>query len=76
MDVQSQLAFQKMMAEACGRAQAFGEQYAAFENQAIIRAQGAVATWAQLAQDTLAYTAQLTAEARKLGLENARRMAA
>src|SRR5438067_10885837 len=39
---QSQQAFHKMMADALGRAQAFGEQYAALENQAVIRAQGAI----------------------------------
>jgi len=73
---QSQQAFTKMMTDAFGRAQAFGEQCAAFETAAVTRAQGAIATWAQLAQDTLAYSAQLSAESRKLALETARRMAA
>jgi len=73
---QSQQAFTKMMTDAFGRAQSFGEQCAAFETAAVTRAQGAIATWAQLAQDTLAYTAQLSAESRKLALETARRMAA
>ena len=40
------------------------------------RAQGAVANFAQLAQDAIAYGAQLSAEARKLGLEAFRHVAA
>ena len=76
MWAQSQQAFAKMMTDACGRAQAFGDQYAALESQAVTRAQGAIATWAQLAQDALAYTTQLTTESRKLALETVRRMAA
>jgi len=36
----------------------------------------AVATWAQLTQDAIAYSAQLSAEARKLGLDAATKLRA
>jgi hypothetical protein len=52
------------------------EQYAQLEALAIARARQAIETWAQLAQDALAYSAQLTAQARKLGLDAARKIAA
>jgi hypothetical protein len=39
----------------------------------VARAQGAVAGWAQLAQDAIAYSAQLSAQARKLGFETAKK---
>src|SRR4029078_13296426 len=70
----SQQTFQKMLVDAYGRAQAFADQYAAMEQQFVGRAQSAVANWAQLANEALAYSAQLSAEARKLGSETARRM--
>src|SRR5262245_9622185 len=72
-----QQAFQRMTADAQGRAQAFAEQaerYIALEAQLVQRAQGAVATWAQLTQDAIAYGAQLSAEARKISLDACRRM--
>ncbi|HEU0035752.1 MAG TPA: hypothetical protein VFQ53_34305 [Kofleriaceae bacterium] len=71
----SQQAFHKAMQDAYGRAQSFADQYAALEQQAVARAQSAVATWAQMTQDAIAYAAQLSAEARKLGFETARKMA-
>jgi len=69
----AQQAFQRLAADAQSRAQAFTEQYGALEAQLVQRAQGAVATWTQLTQDALAYGVQLSAEARKLGLEAYRR---
>ncbi|MBX3156268.1 MAG: hypothetical protein KF773_09740 [Deltaproteobacteria bacterium] len=72
----SQQTFQKMMAESFGRAQAFADQYAAFEAQMVTRANTAVQGWAQLAQDAIAYSAQLSAEARRLTLDAARRFGA
>lgn len=71
---QSQQAFQKLVTDSYARAHSFADQYAALETQMISRAQGAVANWAQLAQDAIAYSAQLSAEARKLGFETARKM--
>ena len=68
--------FQKAMTDAQARAQAWAEQYAAFEQMFVARAQGAIQTWAQLAQDAIAYSAQLSAEARKLGLDAVRKAAA
>jgi hypothetical protein len=73
---QSQQAFQKLMTDSYARAQSFADQYAALEAQVVSRAQGAVANWAQLTQDAIAYSAQLSAEARKLGFESARKMSA
>jgi hypothetical protein len=72
----SQQTFAKAMSDAYGRAQSFADQYAALEAQLVTRAQGAVATWAQLTQDAIAYSAQLSAEARKVGFEAARRAGA
>ena len=71
-----QQAVQRMTADAQGRAQAFAEQYVAFEAQLVQRAQGAVATWAQLAQDAIAYGVQLSTEARKIGLDAYRKVSA
>jgi len=71
----SQQAFQRMMSDGYGRAQTLSEQYAAFENLMVSRAQAAVQTWSQLAQDAIAYGAQLSAEARKLSLDTVRRAA-
>jgi hypothetical protein len=71
---QSQQVFQKLVTDSYARAHSFAEQYAALETQMISRAQGAVSNWAQLAQDAIAYSAQLSAEARKLGFETARKM--
>ena len=70
-----QQGFQRVTAEAQGRAQAFADQYGALEAQFVQRAQGAVATWAQLAQDASAYGAQLSAEARRLGVDAYRKSA-
>jgi hypothetical protein len=71
---QSQQAFQKIITDSYARAHSFADQYAAMETQVVSRAQGAVANWAQLAQDAIAYSATLSAEARKLGFETARKM--
>jgi hypothetical protein len=70
----SQQAFHKMMSDAQGRAQAFADEYAALESQMYARAKQAIDTWAQLAQDAITYSSQLSAQARKLGLETARKM--
>jgi hypothetical protein len=73
---QSQQQFTKLVADAYARANSFAEQYGALETQMVARAQGAVASWAQLTQDAIAYSAQLSAEARKIGLETIRKMSA
>jgi hypothetical protein len=72
----SQQTFQKTMADAFGRTQSFADQYAAFEKDMVTRAQTAVANWAQLTQEAIAYSAQLSAEARKLSMDAYRKMAA
>jgi hypothetical protein len=72
----SQQAFLKMFGDAQGRAQAFVDEYAALEAQMLARAKTAIDSWAQLANDALAYSAQLSAQARKLGLEAARKVGA
>lgn len=51
-------------------------QYAELEQQLVERAHLAVATWAQLANDSINYAAKLSAEARKLGAETAKKMGA
>jgi hypothetical protein len=72
----SQQAFHKAMTDAYGRAQSWADQYAAMEQLFVSRAQGAVSNWAQLTQDAIAYSAQLSAEARKLGLDAIRKASA
>jgi hypothetical protein len=69
----SQETFRKMVAEAFGRFESAQRDYATLEAQMIARAHTAVANWAQLAQDAIAYGAQLSEQARKLGIETARK---
>lgn len=69
-----QQAFHKLLTDAQGRAQAMAEEYAALEAQMVTRARQAIETWAQLAQDAISYSSQLTAQARKIGLEAARKI--
>lgn len=71
---QSQQMFQKAFTDAYSRSQSMADQYAAMESQLVSRAHGAVANWAQLTHDAINYAAQLSAEARKLGFETARKM--
>lgn len=73
---QSQQMWQKAFTDAFGRAQTCADQYAAMESQMLARAHGAVANWAQLAHDAINYGAQLSAEARKISFETARKMSA
>jgi hypothetical protein len=61
------------MADAMKRMAVLADEYAALEAQMISRAHGAVANWAQLAQDALVYGAQLSAQARKISVETARK---
>jgi hypothetical protein len=70
----SQEAFQKMIGDAFGRSQAFGDEVAALEAQMAQRAHDAIDQWAKLAHDTINYGTQLSSQARKLGLETARKM--
>jgi hypothetical protein len=70
-DFDPQAMWTKMFADAQLRAHAFAEQYAQLEAQMMERANQAIETWAQLAHDALAYSAQLSAQARKLGFEAA-----
>lgn len=70
----SQEAFQKVIGDAFGRSQAFGDEVAALEAQMVQRAHDAVDQWAKLAHDTINYGTQLSSQARKLGLETARKM--
>jgi len=72
----SQQNFQKLIVDSYGRAQAFAEQYAALEAQFVVRTQTAVSNWAQLAHEAIAYGAQLSAEARKISFETARKFSA
>ena len=72
---QGQQAFTQMMADAFVRMTSFAEEYATLESQFVIRAQGAVQNWAQLTSDAIAYGAQLSAQARKTGFENAKKLA-
>jgi hypothetical protein len=70
----SQQAFHKMMTEALERTQALSGEYVALEAQMIAKAREAIAHWAQLAQDAITYSAQLSAQARKLGTDAVRKM--
>lgn len=69
----TQASFQKAFADSFTRAQAWSDEYAANEAQMTSRAHAAVDTWAQLAHDSINYTAQLSAQARKLSMDAARK---
>ena len=71
-----QAAFHQMMTDAMARFASFTDDVAALEHQMMTRAQGAVASWAQLTQDAIAYGAQLSSQAPKLGVETARKFQA
>lgn len=66
----------KLVTESTARMHAFADQCAGLEAQMMTRASGAVATWAQMTQDALAYTGQLSAEARKLGFDAMKKFSA
>lgn len=72
----AQQTWQKMFTDSMTRAQAWADEYASIEKQMIDRANEAVDTWAKLAHDTISYSQQLTAQARKLGFEAARKATA
>lgn len=69
----AQANFQKMMSDSFSRGQVWADEYAAVESQMFQRLNQAIDTWAQLAHDSINYTAQLSAQARKLGVEAARK---
>lgn len=71
---QGQAQMQKLMGDATARWQAFADQYAQIEHQVSSHAQTAVTNWAQLAKDAIAYGVQLSAEARKLSIETAKKL--
>jgi hypothetical protein len=73
LDFDPQQMWAKFFTDAQARAQAFSEEYAQLEAQMMARAKQAIETWAQLAQDALAYSSQLSAQARKIGLEATRK---
>ncbi len=74
MWAQGQAQMQKLMGDATARWTAFADQYAQIEQQVSSHAQAAVTNWAQLAKDAIAYGVQLSAEARKLSLETAKKL--
>jgi hypothetical protein len=74
MWAQGQAAFTKMVNDSLTRWQSFGDQYATVEAQVASQAQAAVTQLSQLAKDAIAYGQQLSAEARKLSIETAKKM--
>lgn len=64
----------QLVADSVARWQAFAEQCAAVEQQITAHAHTAVALWAQLAKDAIAYSTQLSAEARRLSIETATKL--
>lgn len=71
---QGQQTLQTMMADAQTRWQTFADQVAALEAQVATHAQTAVAGWATLAKDAIAYGQQLSGEARKVAVETAKKV--
>ena len=69
-------AMQNATSHASTTADHYTAQVAAFEAQLLERAHAAVQTWAQLSHDALTYAGQLSAEARKLGADAARKVSA
>lgn len=74
MWAQGQAQMQKLMGDSVARWQAFADQVAQIETQVASHAQTAVTNWAQLAKDAIAYGVQLSAEARKLSIETAKKL--
>jgi hypothetical protein len=74
MWAQGQQQMTKMMNDAAVRWTAFADQVAQIEQQVSSHAQAAVTNWAQLAKDAIAYGVQLSAEARKLSIETAKKL--
>lgn len=72
----AQQTWQKMISDSFSRAQAWADECASIEKQMYDRANEAIDTWAKVAHDTIAYGQQLTAQARKLGFEAARKASA
>ena len=66
--------FRDMMSDALSRSQAFADQLATIERDALARADTAVAAWAQLAEDAISLQRAALGRARKLGLEAASHM--
>ena len=64
----------QLLADSVARWQAFTEQCAMVEQQVTAHAHTAVAQWAQLAKDAIAYGVQLSAEARRLSIETAKKL--
>ena len=71
---QGQQTFTKLMTDSLARWQSFADQFASIEAQVSTHAQTAVTHWAQLAKDAIAYGQSLSAEARKLTVETAKKM--
>ncbi len=70
---QTQASVQKIIGDSFVRTQVWSDEYVAQESQMVAKAHGAIDTWAQLAHDTINYSAQLSAQARKLSVEAARK---
>lgn len=71
---QGQQVFTKLMTDAVARWQTFQDQYATIEQQLQAQATQNVNHLAQLAKDAIGYGMQLSAEARKLTVETAKKM--
>lgn len=69
----AQSSFGKIIGDSFVRTQAWSDEYAANEAQMVSKAHGAIDTWAQLAHETINYSAQLSAQARKLSFDAARK---
>jgi hypothetical protein len=69
MWTRSQEMMRDAFADAVTRSQAFTDHISTMEQDAVTRANAAVTAWAQLAHDTITYSAQLSAEARKLAAD-------
>jgi hypothetical protein len=61
--------WQKIAADSTTRAQSFFAEIEKFETQRIQRTESAIEEMAKLQKDTLAYSAQLAAEWRRMSLE-------
>lgn len=69
----SQQAFHKLMSDSWTRAQGWSDEAAAIEAQMFARANASIDTCAQIARETLAYAQQLSAQARTMSREAARK---
>ncbi|MCX5743113.1 MAG: hypothetical protein NT062_11535 [Proteobacteria bacterium] len=74
--VRAQQQMMSMWTDAASHGERLANQYAVVEKDLVARTQSTMAGWSQMAQDAVAYGAQLSTEGRKFGADTAKKMTA